>query len=813
MEDILDKFNTFTAKPVKFLTVQKDVKDDITSWVKTLYDFTKSEEQCSRKKNKGAALPKLIVKDFDEEQIWQEIELQNSECWDQLVWEVANSISAKDLRFPVEIKDSEAENEEDQEGMDEEIEEAEDEGSLKEKIEEKPKKKQKKFKTKSKGSIVDDQFFKLDEMEQFLLKEEKEKKVHSDSDEESIDMFDEIDDESEDEGTKGMYNDFFDADDNDAEDGNDDENADDDENVDDEVENARYDSKKHFNEVSEKKSKKKDKKVRFAAMGDSESDDEDLEEDEAENTKIGSEKDEKKSEFEHRQDRLKQTITRLEEKMLKEAPWQLKGEVDAVKRPQNSLLEEVVDFDLTSRPPPIITEETTLTLEQIIRQRIKDKAWDDVEKKEKPVDDQLSFRKTEILDQSKSKLSLAQVYEAEYLKQKQAASGEKEDEQEPESHKEVRDAMTKLFAKLDALTHYHYTPKAPQAEVKIVSNTPAISMEEVAPVATSDAALLAPEEVKKKHRGDLMSKEERTRTDKKRERRKKKKLQQKKGHVAKVTEHRNTKKGVEANDKSLKTSKAFFQQLNDDTTEIMPSEVRSGKSLQRELADSIIRMVNEPVTQGLRPLHYAIWQRYLEATRLLLVRGCDVNARDDCGYSALHLSSEHGYTELVKLLLQSGAAVDYRPDTGKSSPNYPLRRALRLAIRNKHYEVARLLLEHGADPNKRYFFGAEINLVSDPEYLELLLTFGANPDSRDRAGLTPLMKAARQRKVIMKTQFRDPDGILNHLQNVTAEEYQHIFYLLLEAAEAFDLCMIKRNSTLNPTQKEKLIERAKYEYM
>lgn len=570
MEDIIDKFNTFTAKPVKFLTVQKDVKDDITSLVKTLYDYTKSEEQSHKKKNKSAALPKLIVKDFDEEQIWQQIELQNSECWDQLVWDVANSISAKDLKFPVEIKDSEAENkeEEEPEGTDEEIEEAEDEGSVKEKIEEKPKKKQNKPKTKIRSSVVDDQFFKLNEMEQFLLKEEKEKKVHSDSDEESIDMFDEIDDETEDEGTKGMYNDFFDGGDNDAEDDNDDVNVDDEEDV-------RYDSEKHSNEVSEKKSKKKDKKVRFASMGDSESDDEDIEEAEAENKKIGAEKDEKKSEFEHRQDRLKQTITRLEEKMLKEAPWQLKGEVDAVKRPQNSLLEEVVDFDLTSRPPPIITEETTLTLEQIIRQRIKDKAWDDVEKKEKPVDDQLSFRKTEILDQSKSKLSLAQVYEAEYLKQKQAASGEKEDEQEPESHKEVRDAMTKLFAKLDALTHYHYTPKAPQAEVKIVSNTPAISMEEVAPVATSDAALLAPEEVKKKHRGDLMSKEERTRTDKKRERRKKKKLQQKKGHVAKVTDHRNTKKGVEANDKSLKTSKAFFQQLNDDTTGLIKKKSKN----------------------------------------------------------------------------------------------------------------------------------------------------------------------------------------------------------------------------------------------
>ncbi|XP_045538389.1 ankyrin repeat domain-containing protein 29 [Papilio machaon] len=420
----------------------------------------------------------------------------------------------------------------------------------------------------------------------------------------------------------------------------------------------------------------------------------------------------------------------------------------------------------------------------------------------------------------------------------------------------------------------------------------------------------------------------------------------------------------------------------------MPSEVISGKSLQRELADSIIRMVpldeirillacgakvNEPVTQGLRPLHYAIWQRHLEATRLLLVRGGDVNARDDCGYSALHLAAEHGYTELVRLLLQSGAAVDYRVDSGEQFPRTTLcDEPLRLAIRNKHYEVARLLLEHGADPNKRYFFGAEINLVSDPEYLELLLSFGANPDSRDRAGLTPLMKAARQKRgieavlllisygadvnamadarndyrtvmhyavlsgnpdmvnllikqggrvnyegvelnkpsaldlailkgdvamvqmlmsagahvnasssvigsplhvacsdnidnrkeivklllesgadpnlkvlneedgaqlrpalaeylasnvepsaaivslllrygarVIMKTQFRDPDGILNHLQNVTSEQSEHIFYLLLEAAESFDLCMIKRNSTLTAVQKQALIDRAK----
>lgn len=61
--------------------------------------------------------------------------------------------------------------------------------------------------------------------------------------------------------------------------------------------------------------------------------------------------------------------------------------------------------------------------------------------------------------------------------------------------------------------------------------------------------------------------------------------------------------------------------------------------------------------------------------------------------------------------------------------------------------MAQLLLEYGADANKRYFFGAEINLVNDVEALALLLTFGANPNFKDRSGLTPLMKAARYGQV------------------------------------------------------------------
>lgn len=61
-----------------------------------------------------------------------------------------------------------------------------------------------------------------------------------------------------------------------------------------------------------------------------------------------------------RQDKLKKTIEKLEEKALAGKSWQLKGEVNAATRPENSLLEEVLEFDAATRPAPIITEQTTM---------------------------------------------------------------------------------------------------------------------------------------------------------------------------------------------------------------------------------------------------------------------------------------------------------------------------------------------------------------------------------------------------------------------------------------------------------------------
>ncbi|NXD83469.1 MPP10 protein, partial [Halcyon senegalensis] len=607
------------------LSVQDGLAADFRALTKTLYDLNKA---LGSNIVRGGPLKELVIENFDEEQIWQQLELQNNAVLDFFKKSIARDAKDEDLSLLSDQEDdcSDAGTSSDQDLEDNTMEAETEEKNVSKKDKTKAKEKQSKLresimqkysdedsdadfdiealeqqtkaakentlKKKGRKSIVDDKFFKLAEMEAFLEHAENENR----EEEEDINYFEDLisgDEEEETEETKVKpmkssrdltYKDFFDPVDEDDLVANDVE--DDQEEEDDSAIEGSMSEIEDMNEMmmENMRSKEASKKVTFSLPDDSETEDvTDLQLENGINTS------EKKSSFEKRQEKMSKKIKTLEEELLEEKPWQLKGEVTGQKRPENSLLEETVLFDYAVRMAPVITEETTFQLEDLIKQRILDEAWDDVVPKEKPNEEAFEYKKRITLDHEKSKLSLAEIYEQEYMKLHQ----QKTEEEENPEHKEIQEMMDSLFLKLDALCNFHFTPKPPVPEVKIVSNLPAISMEEVAPVAVSDAALLAPEEIKEKNKaGDVKTDAEKTPTDKKRERRKKKlrkrmKLREKekrqklfenkkpeqgtilskKAAAAKLK--RLTKEGKasllkdEGKDKVLKSSQAFFSQLQD----------------------------------------------------------------------------------------------------------------------------------------------------------------------------------------------------------------------------------------------------------
>ena len=238
---------------------------------------------------------------------------------------------------------------------------------------------------------------------------------------------------------------------------------------------------------------------------DNDNDGESDNEEEENEVKKSANEDKKLSDFAQRTKKMTALTEVLEKEALAEKPWQMLGEASSKKRPENSLLEVTPEFEFASKMAPIITQEHTVSIEEMIKLRILAEDWDDVVPRELP-DIGLDKRNGELpeVSQEKSKLSLGELYEREYLKK---AVGYDKDAVEKETEEEkARSEMKMLFAnicsKLDALSNYHFAPRpvADEADVKTAA-TPAIAMEEVLPLHVSDARALAPEEIFGKKKG------------------------------------------------------------------------------------------------------------------------------------------------------------------------------------------------------------------------------------------------------------------------------------------------------------------------
>ena len=137
---------------------------------------------------------------------------------------------------------------------------------------------------------------------------------------------------------------------------------------------------------------------------------------------------------------------------------------------------------------------------------------------------------------------------------------------------------------------------------------------------------------------------------------------------------------------------------------------------------------------------------------LLCVMGADVNAINNRGMTPLHTntlrtSKRSWYTSDLLYLIRAGSHIEMTDNRGRTP----------LTITAEHgcSHVAQALLQHGADPNTRDELGNTplflntINTNPSVDYVKLLLRYNANVNARNHVCDTPLHRACAQNRPVL----------------------------------------------------------------
>ncbi|CAI4567731.1 CDA_G0029610.mRNA.1.CDS.1 [Saccharomyces cerevisiae] len=348
---------------------------------------------------------------------------------------------------------------------------------------------------------INDKFFDLEKFNRDTLAAEDSNEASEGSEDEDIDYFQDLPSDDEEEEAI-YYEDFFDK-------------------------PTKEPVKKHSDVKDSKEDEELDEKEHDSAMDKVKLDLFADEEDEPNAEGVGEASDKNLSSFEKQQIEIRKQIEQLENEAVAEKKWSLKGEVKAKDRPEDALLTEELEFDRTAKPVPVITSEVTESLEDMIRRRIQDSNFDDLQRRTLLDITRKSQRPQFELSDVKSSKSLAEIYEDDYTRAEDESALSEELQK---AHSEISELYANLVYKLDVLSSVHFVPKPASTSLEIRVETPTISMEDAQPLYMSNASSLAPQEIynvgKAEKDGEIrlkngvaMSKEELTREDKNRLRR------------------------------------------------------------------------------------------------------------------------------------------------------------------------------------------------------------------------------------------------------------------------------------------------------
>ena len=164
------------------------------------------------------------------------------------------------------------------------------------------------------------------------------------------------------------------------------------------------------------------------------------------------------------------------------------------------------------------------------------------------------------------------------------------------------------------------------------------------------------------------------------------------------------------------------------------------------------------------PLVAALAGRHFQAAKLLHHKGAHINVRGDNGDTTLCSAAWYGDLEMVQVLLNLKVDINDRGLNNwtaiHTASQGPTPRLSHTSFSNPQLlpDVARLLLEHGADVNARiehlgdddddvtplHLAAADYGRV---EVVRVLLEHGANVSAEDKKGRTPLHEAADYRRI------------------------------------------------------------------
>ncbi|MSR64427.1 MAG: hypothetical protein EXS18_01445 [Verrucomicrobiae bacterium] len=188
--------------------------------------------------------------------------------------------------------------------------------------------------------------------------------------------------------------------------------------------------------------------------------------------------------------------------------------------------------------------------------------------------------------------------------------------------------------------------------------------------------------------------------------------------------------------------------------------------------------INAQDYMGMTPLHWAVDRQQKDVVEFLIANKAQLDVTNEKGDTPLQLTVWNKTTDLAELLIARGAGLEVTNKNGgtvfltaavngkknlvdlllvKGAKSYDVSKALRGAVQHGHTEVVRLLLARGADANTVDEEGmSPLHYAAKQcraDLIEMLLANGADTNRKDKYGQTPLDQLAQswcnnQQKVV-----------------------------------------------------------------